>query len=67
MVNDSLEKQNEYKFKELVLNEQSRTVKVGDKNISLTNHEFDILCILIKNPDKVYSREALYEQVWKNG
>ncbi len=67
MVNDSLEKQNEYKFKELVLNEQSRTVKVGDKNISLTNHEFDILCILIKNPDKVYSREALYEQVWKSG
>ncbi|MDY3374833.1 MULTISPECIES: winged helix-turn-helix domain-containing protein [Terrisporobacter] len=35
--------------------------------MALTNHEFDILCLLLKNPDKVYSREALYEQVWKSG
>lgn len=63
----SLANQDEHKFKELLLNEQSRIVKVRDKNIYLTNHEFDILCILIKNPDKVYSRQALYELVWKSG
>ncbi|MPM63728.1 Transcriptional regulatory protein SrrA [bioreactor metagenome] len=25
------------------------------------------MCILLKNQDKVYSRESLYEKVWKNG
>ncbi|WP_434794059.1 Transcriptional regulatory protein WalR [Terrisporobacter petrolearius] len=65
--NYNFENEDEYKFKELILNEQSRTVKIRNENISLTNHEFDILYILIKNPDKVYSRETLYELVWKNG
>lgn len=65
-INDNFNNK-EHKFKELILNEQSRSVKVRGENIALTNHEFDILCILLKNPDKVYSREALYEQVWKSG
>ncbi|WP_042272758.1 response regulator transcription factor [[Clostridium] dakarense] len=62
-----LEDINEYKFKNLSLNEQSREVKVNGKNIYLTGHEFDILNILLKNPDKVYSREVLYEKIWKSG
>ncbi len=56
-----------YKFKNLTLEEETRKVKVKGKEIHLTGHEFDILSILIKNPDKVHSRESLYEQVWKNG
>ncbi|MDB8789162.1 response regulator transcription factor [Romboutsia sp. 1001216sp1] len=56
-----------YKFKNLILEEETRKVKVKGEDIHLTGHEFDILSILIKNPDKVYSRESLYEQVWKNG
>ncbi|WP_455541875.1 response regulator transcription factor [Intestinibacter sp.] len=54
-------------FKELTLNEESREVNVNGNNIYLTSHEFDILNILMKNPQKVYSREALYELVWKSG
>lgn len=57
----------EYRFKNLTLEEETREVKVKNKDIYLTSHEFDILKILIKNPDKVHSRESLYEQVWKNG
>ncbi len=57
----------ELKFKDLTLYEESRQAKVNGTDLYLTNHEFDILCILIKNPNKVYSRESLYEQVWKNG
>lgn len=56
-----------YKFKNITLDEESREVKINDIDIHLTGYEFDILSILIKNPDKVYSRESLYEQVWKNG
>lgn len=62
-----LNKNKEYKFKELTLDEESRQVKVKNIDLALTAHEFDILCILLKNPNKVYSREALYESVWKNG
>lgn len=56
-----------HKFKSLSLYEDARQVKVNGQEIYLTGHEFDILCILLENPDKVYSRESLYEQVWKNG
>lgn len=56
-----------YKFKDLILKIDSREVTVREKNIALTAHEFEILAILIKNPDKVYSREVLYEKVWKSG
>lgn len=62
-----LNKNKEYKFKELTLDEESRQAKVKNINLALTAHEFDILCTLLKNPNKVYSREALYESVWKNG
>lgn len=62
-----LNKNKEYKFKELTLDEESRQAKVKNINLALTAHEFDILCTLLKNPNKVYSRETLYESVWKNG
>ena len=56
-----------YKFKNMTLEEETRKVKVKEKEIHLTGYEFDILSILIKHPNRVYSRESLYEQVWKNG
>lgn len=64
---DKQKKNKVHKFKNLSLYEDARQVKVNGQEIYLTGHEFDILCILLKNPDKVYSRESLYEQVWKNG
>lgn len=67
LVQDEIKQDNIYKFKDLILKIDSRELTVRDKNIALTAHEFEILTILIKNPDKVYSREVLYEKVWKNG
>ncbi|MCI6691723.1 MAG: response regulator transcription factor [Clostridium sp.] len=56
-----------FKFRDLILKVESREVIVKDKNIDLTGHEFEILTILVESPDKVFSREILYEKVWKNG
>lgn len=56
-----------YKYKKLELNVKSRKVTVDGKEISLTLHEYDILYLLVKEPDKVYSRESLYELVWQGG
>lgn len=57
----------EYSYKKMHLNLKSRKVTVDGKEISLTQHEYDILYLLVKDPEKVYSRELLYEQVWKGG
>lgn len=55
------------KYRQIVLNEKSRVVLVNGTEISLTGHEFDILHVLLSNPDRVFSRQALYEEVWQGG
>lgn len=37
---------------------------IDGKEINLTSKEFDLLVLLAKNPDKVYSREKLLTLVW---
>lgn len=54
-------------FKNLRLYPESRRVTVKERELTLTPHEYEILQILMEAPDKVFSREALYEQVWKGG
>ena len=56
-----------YVFKGLTLDETARRVMLDDAEITLTVSEFDILSVLIQSPDKVFSRERLYELVWKSG
>ena len=52
-------------YKNLKLSPSARKVTLRGKELALTGHEFDILYLLMKNPEKVYSRELLYEQVWR--
>ncbi|GAB6991941.1 response regulator transcription factor [Paenibacillus pini] len=42
----------------------SRTARIGDQTLDLTPKEFDLLALLTRNPERVYSREALLAQVW---
>lgn len=56
-----------YEYKSLLLNDASRTVTVKGAEIRLTNYEYDILKELLKQPEKVLSRDTLYERIWKNG
>ena len=48
----------------LELYPDSRKVTVHGIELSLTAHEYDLLYLFIKNPEKVYSREMLYDLVW---
>lgn len=50
----------------LTVDRDSRRVFVGEKEINLTAKEFDLLEILVCNPNKVYSRESLLGYVWGN-
>lgn len=56
-----------YAFKGLELNATTRRVMLDGEEIALTASEFDILHVLIQAPDKVFSRERLYELVWRSG
>jgi DNA-binding response OmpR family regulator len=43
---------------------ESQRVYKADKEISLTAREYGLLVYLASNPDKIISKERIYEQVW---
>ena len=49
---------------DLRLDCDSRRVFIGDREVNLTAKEFDVLQLLVFNPNKVYSRENLLNIVW---
>lgn len=64
---DSQETKDKLVYKNLCLFPKARTAQVGGEELSLTRHEYEILALLVSSPDKVFSRETLYEQVWQGG
>lgn len=42
----------------------ARKVYVNDKKISLTAKEFDLLLYLAHHPNRVFSKEDLFESIW---
>ena len=40
------------------------TVEVSGQEVTLTQKEFEVLCLLLKNRGQVLSREQLIENVW---
>ncbi len=49
---------------DLVLDCDARRVQVAGHEVNLTAKEFDVLDLLVMNPNKVYSRENLLNLVW---
>ena len=49
---------------ELTVDCDSRRVTIGEREINLTAKEFDVLELLMLNPNKVYGREQLLKLVW---
>lgn len=51
-------------YGELSLDCESRRVYIAGREMNLTAKEFDVLELLVLNPNKVYSRENLLKLVW---
>ncbi len=49
---------------EMRLDQESRRVYIASREINLTAKEFDVLELLMLNPNKVYGREKLLSLVW---
>ena len=58
------EHQNVIQYKTLCINEISKTATLDTELIQLTKLEFELLVLLVKNADKVFSREDLLERCW---
>ncbi|MDE5909917.1 MAG: response regulator transcription factor [Lachnospiraceae bacterium] len=50
----------------LVINTNDYTVLKKGEKIELTAKEFEILKMLMKNPQRVYTKEQIYSSVWKD-
>lgn len=51
-------------FKDLTLNTDTLEVKIKDTPISLTKYEYLILQLLMSSPNKVFTKNNIFESVW---
>lgn len=51
-------------YKDLIFDIEKGIIKLNNKNIELTKNEIKILTLLLKNKDKVVSRESLMMSLW---
>jgi DNA-binding response OmpR family regulator len=49
---------------DVVVQRDAREVHVAGEEVTLTAREFDLLSILLGNPDRVLTRELLLDRVW---
>ncbi|BAK56898.1 two component transcriptional regulator [Candidatus Arthromitus sp. SFB-mouse-Japan] len=63
-VQNSTEVLNIIEFKDIVINIESRTVECAGEEVNLTTKEYELLVYLIKNKNKVLSRDFLIENIW---
>lgn len=53
-------------YNTLTLDIEKKRVSIDGKEISLTKKEFEILYLLLKNKERVFSREDILAQVWSD-
>ena len=61
---DSRYKNNIFVFKDLILDNENHLVTIKDKLIELTAKEYAILEVLMGNPNKVFTKQNLFESAW---
>lgn len=55
---------NVLKIRGLEIHRDARKVIMNGRERSLTAKEFDLLLFLAENPNKVFSRDALFDRIW---
>ncbi|MCD8179943.1 MAG: response regulator transcription factor [Firmicutes bacterium] len=48
----------------LTIDKDAHKVAVGDKEISLTAKEYDLLLFLAENPNRTFSKDVLFDRIW---
>jgi two-component system alkaline phosphatase synthesis response regulator PhoP len=55
---------NQIKIGDLLIDRTSYTIKINGREISLPKKEFELLFFLAQNPNKVFSRDDLLQNIW---
>ena len=55
----------EYRIGGIELNDRTKEVSLDGEPVSLTPKEYEILKLLISNPERVFSPKEIYSTVWK--
>lgn len=63
--NTGLLKAERYEYPPMVINAGTREVFINDILVPLTAYEFDILLLLVRSPDHVFSLKTIYHEIWK--
>ena len=53
-------------FKDIVLNDELYDAFIGDRPLHLSKREFEIFALLVGNPKKVFTKNNIYESVWRD-
>lgn len=53
-----------YTHKNLILDSESRSIRVNNIALNFTRQEYKIIEIMVKNPKRVFSKQDLYELAW---
>ncbi|MBS1687494.1 MAG: response regulator transcription factor [Bacteroidetes bacterium] len=60
----SLQGSNILHYNEITIDIQAKTVRINDKDITLTRKEYDLLVYFIVNKNRVLSKNAIAEHLW---
>ena len=61
-----VKKDNKVRYRDLLLNIEKRTLIINNQNIELTNIEFNLLYLFIKNSNQILDRDFIRDEVWKD-
>ena len=61
-----LQNESSIRFKDLLLDNASRTLTVGEKQVNITKLEFDLLHEFITNKNNILDRDYLLQTVWRD-
>jgi DNA-binding response OmpR family regulator len=57
-------RQDEIRLRGLRIDRPSRKVYVNEKEVAFTSKEYDLLLFLALHPNRVFSKEELFEKIW---
>lgn len=61
---ESREENNDYQLGALFVSPKRHVVKVDGEEVSLTNKEFELLCLLLEHQGMAMTRDAIMDGVW---
>lgn len=64
LIGGQQETKNIIEIRGIVIDKISRKVNVHEKEVDFTTKEFDLLLLLASNPNRVFTKEELFERIW---